>query len=185
MVRLKTRWHNKEATHSFDQIAGALAYNIWKIAMNGVLNLEKADFETNSLKHRMEIIAEYLAFSVHLVDRMTYEQFDENERVAFMTELVGKCAKHYEDNMRDIMGGGDYRKDFIELVNRRMAEYAECDYSAENGPSFGMKRIFSDFVKEVLNEKDKQWIGQQIIDAEAPDILKHLRRAMPNLFMKQ
>lgn len=184
MVRLKTRWHNKEATHSYEQIAGALAYNIWKIAMNGVLNLEHADFETNSLKHRMEIIAEYLAFSAHLVDRMSYEQFDENERVAFMTELVGKCAKHYEDNMRDVMGGGDYHKEFIDLVNQRMAEYAECDYSEENGPSFGMKRIFGEFVKQRMNDKDKEWIGQQIIDVEVPEIVKHLRRAMPNLFMK-
>ena len=181
MVRLKTRWHNKDASHSVEQVAGALAYNIWKMAMNGLLNLEKADFQTDSLKHRMEIIAEFLAFIVHLVDRLTIEKFTEDERMEFMTELAKMCAKHFEDNMRDIIGPGDYRTGFIEMLNHRMGEYADFAYDAESGPSFGMKRMFSEFVKERLHEKDKNWIGQQIIDVEVPTLMKQLQRATPGL----
>ena len=96
-VRVKSRWNKKGKTHSVEEIAGALAFILWRIATNGVLSMENAGFQTETQAQRLEIIAEFLAFAIHVADRMTIERFDEEQRVRFMTELAQKCAKHMED----------------------------------------------------------------------------------------
>ena len=182
-MRVKSRWNKKHKTHSIEEIAGALAFILWRIAANGVLSMENAGFSTETQRQRLDIIAEFLAFAIHLADRITIERFDENE-TRFMTELARKCAKHMEDNKRDFMGpGGEYQQEFIDLLNQRMADYAEFDYSEENGPSFGMKRLFGDYVRQQFGEVDDKWVSSQVMDIEVPEILTHLKRATPNLFM--
>lgn len=182
-MRVKSRWSKKDKTHSIEEIAGALAFIIWRIATNGVLSMENADFQTETQRQRLDIIGEFLAFAIHVADRMTIERFDEEQRVRFVTELAQKCAKHMEDNKRDVIGPGEYRQAFIDLLNQRMADYAEFGYSDDEGPSFGMKRFFGDQVKHCFNAEDQKWVGSQVIDIEVPEIMTHLKRATPNLFM--
>ena len=124
-MRIKSRWNKKNKTHSIEEIAGAVAFILWRIATNGVLSLENEDYQTDSQQQRLDVITEFLAFSIHLTDRMTIERFDENERMRFITELASKCAKHLEDNLRDVLGKGNYRQAFIDTLNRRMSDYAE------------------------------------------------------------
>ncbi len=182
-MRVKSRWSKKDKTHSVEEIAGALAFIIWRIATNGVLSMENADFQTETQRQRLDIIAEFLAFAIHVADRMTIERFEEAQRVRFMTELAQKCAKHMEDNKRDVIGPGEYRQAFIDLLNQRMADYAEFGFSEDEGPSFGMKRFFGDQVKLCFNAEDQKWVSSQVMDIEVPEIMTHLKRATPNLFM--
>ena len=182
-MRVKSRWNKKDKTHSVEDIAGALAFIIWRIATNGVLSMENAGFQTETQVQRLNIIAEFLAFAIHVADRMTIERFDEEQRVRFMTELAQKSAKHMEDNKRDIIGPGEYRQAFIDLLNQRMSDYAEFGYSEDEGPSFGMKRFFGDQVIPCFKGDDQKWASSQVMDIEAPEILIHLKRATPNLFM--
>lgn len=182
-MRVKSRWNKKGKTHSVEEIAGALAFILWRIATNGVLSMENAGFQTETQAQRLEIIAEFLAFAIHVADRMTIERFDEEQRVRFITELAQKCAKHMEDNKRDVIGPGEYRQAFIELLNQRMADYAEFGYSDDEGPSFGMKRFFGDQVKLCFSGEDQKWASSQVMDIEVPEVLIHIKRATPNLFM--
>lgn len=182
-VHIKSKWRNKEKTHTVEDIAGAVAFILWRLAGNAVLSMENADFETNSNQQRLDIINEFLCFSIHIADRMTIERFDENERVRFMTELAQKCAKHLQDNMYHMGMKGDYRQGFIDLLNRRMGDYSEFSYREEDGPSFPMKRFFGDHVSKVFGEKNRRWVADQVIDIEVPEILSHLQKAIPNLFM--
>ena len=181
-MRIKSRWNKKNKTHSIEEIAGAVAFILWRIATNGVLSLENEDYQTDSQQQRLDVISEFLAFSIHLSDRMTIERFDENERTRFITELASKCAKHLEDNLRDVIGKGDYRQAFIDTLNRRMADYAEFNYSDEEGPSFGMKRFFGEQITKVLGERHSKWVSSQVMDIEVPEIHSHIKRAIPNLF---
>ncbi|HFQ13770.1 MAG TPA: hypothetical protein ENK40_03125 [Gammaproteobacteria bacterium] len=181
-MRIKSRWNKRNKTHSIEEIAGAVAFILWRIATNGVLSLENEDFQIDSQQQRLDVISEYLAFSIHLSDRLTFERFDEEQRRRFITELAAKCAKHLEDNLRDIVGKGDYRDAFIDTLNRRMADYAGFGYSEEEGPGFGMKRFFGEQITRVLGERNSQWAGAQVIDIEVPEIYSHLKRAIPNLF---
>ena len=183
MVRIKSRWSKKDKTHTVEEIGGALAFIVWKLAMNTMLSMENADYKTETNKDRLDIITEVLAITIHIVDRMTIERFDENERIRFMTELATKCAKHLHDNMRDIGVEGDFKSSFIELLNQRMADYSGFDFDEKEGPSFAMRRFFGDEVSKVMiNVDDKKWVGQQMMDIEIPEIMDHLKRSVPNLF---
>ena len=117
-----------------------------------------------------------------MIDRMTIENFDENERVRFITELVTKTSKHLEDNKRDLMGSGEYRDDFVALLNERINDYAEFSYDEKDGPSFPMKRFFGDKMALIMGEKNQKWVADQIIEIEVRDIMSHLRKSVPNLF---
>ncbi|VAX06436.1 hypothetical protein MNBD_GAMMA25-1886 [hydrothermal vent metagenome] len=181
-MRIKSRWSKKNKTHSVEEIAGAVAFILWRIATNGVLSLENEDYQTDSQQQRLDVITEFLAFSVHMTDRITIERFDENERVRFITELASKCAKHLEDNLRDVQGKGDYRQAFIDTLNRRMADYVDFSYSHEEGPSFNMKRFFGEQITKVLGERHSKWVSSQVMDIEVPEIMSHIKRAIPNLF---
>jgi hypothetical protein len=181
-VRIKSRWSKKGKTHSVEEIAGAVAFILWRIATNGVLSMENADFQTDSQEQRLNVIAEFLAFAIHMADRMTIEKFDDEERMTFMSELAQKCAKHMEDNQRDVLGAGEYRQAFIDTLNRRMADYSEFNYSEADGPSFNMRRFFGQQVTKVMGERNSKWVGDQVIDIEVPEILSHLGKAIPNLF---
>jgi hypothetical protein len=183
-VRVKSKWSRKDKTHSVEEIGAALAFIAFRIAQNGVLTLENNDYQTDTQAQRLQIIAEFLYFTIHLIDRMTIDRFSDEDRMRFMTELAGKSAKHMEDNMRDILGKGDYRQGFIDTLNQRMADYAEFHYDEEDGgPSFPMRRYFGDLVTQQMGEKNKRWVADQIIDIEVPEILTTLNRSIPNLFM--
>ena len=182
-MRIKSKWNKKDKTHTVEDIAAALAFIAFRIAQNGVLSLENNDYQTDTQEQRMHIITEFLCFAIHIIDRMTIEKFDEQERMRFMTELGGKSAKHFEDNMRDLIGKGDYRQGFIDTLNQRMSDYAEFNYSEEDGPSFPMRRFFGDLVTAQMGEKNKKWVADQIIDIEVPEALQTLKRAVPNLFL--
>lgn len=181
-MRIKSRWNKKNKTHSIEEIAGAVAFILWRIATNGVLSLENEDYQTDSQQQRLDVITEFLAFSIHLTDRMTIERFDENERMRFITELASRCAKHLEDNLRDVLGKGNYRQAFIDTLNRRMSDYAEFNYADEEGASFGMKRFFGEQITRVLGERHSKWVSSQVMDIEVPEIHLHIKRAIPNLF---
>jgi len=183
-VRVKSKWNRKDKTHSVEEIGAALAFIAFRIAQNGVLTLENNDYQTDTQAQRLQIIAEFLYFTIHLIDRMTIERFSDEDRIRFMTELASKSAKHMEDNMRDILGKGDYRQGFIDTLNQRMGDYAEFHYDEEDGgPSFPMRRFFGDLVTQQMGEKNKRWVADQIIDIEVPEILATLNRSIPNLFL--
>ena len=182
-MRVRSKWSRKDKTHSVEEIGGALAFIAWRIATNAVLNMENQDYETSTQVQRLDIIAEFLCFTLHIIDRMTIEKFTPEERQRFMVELGQKSAKHMEDNRRDVQGPGEYKQAFIDLLNRRLDEYAECAYTEEDGPSFVMRRLFGDHVTKVMGPKNQKWVTAQIMDIEVPDMCRTLEKSLPNLFM--
>lgn len=182
-MRIKSKWSKKDKTHSVEEIGGALAFIAFRMAQNTVLNLERNDFQTETLKQRVDIISEFLCFIIHLMDRMTIDRFTENERVRFVSELAVKSAKNFEDNMRDLVGPGEYRQSFIDKLNERMNDYAEFHYDIEgDGASFPMRRFFGDLVTQQMSGKNKRWVTDQVIDVEAPEMQQALDKSVPNLF---
>lgn len=182
-MRVRSKWNVKDKTHTVEEVGGALAFIAWRIAQNGVLNLENHEFQTDTQQQRMAIMTEFLCFTIHLIDRMTIERFEPEERQRFMTELAAKSAKNIYDNKKELLGPGEYRQEFIDLLNSRLAEYAEFQYDSKEGPSFPMRRYFGNFVTEMVGDKNRRWVGDQIIDVEAPDLFATLQRSVPNLFM--
>jgi len=178
MARLKAKWNLKNRERTPEQIASAVGFNTWLLAAEACLNHENEGFETNSQSQRLDVISEYLAFSLHLVDRMTYGELEEEERVRFINALGVHLATLVQSNRIDANGPGEYRNQFVELLNTRMDEYSECSYEKESGPGFNLKRILGNHVMAAMGAKDNKWIPDYVIDVESPKVIKGMDRVM-------
>ena len=181
-MRVNSRWNKKDKSHTLEDVAAALAGIAWRIACNGVLELENADFQTDTQMQRLTVIAEFLAFIVHVADRLSAQRMDEETRRRFITELARRCADFMQDNVADVAGPGDYRDAFIGRLNERMSGYAEYAFT-DGSPSFGMLRDFGQQITAVMGPRYSRWISDRIIDVEAPDAVKTLKKAMRDLLM--
>jgi hypothetical protein len=179
-VRVKTKWNLRDRERSLSETAGAMAFILWRIAQQGTLNLENEGFQTDTHAQRLDVITEFLAFLVHLVDRMTAEQFNLEQRQEFITSLAQHLADTMQENRSDAQGKGEYRQPLITRLNERAADYAGFD-CPDNEPGFAFRRYFGENVRAVMGERDNKWITDQVMDIEIPEALKPLRKAIRDL----
>ncbi len=181
-MRVRSKWKAKGKARSVEDVATTLAFITWQIGGQGVLNLENEGFQTDDRRQRMAVIQEFMAFVLHLTDRLCYDELDQAKREEFIVAIARKLADHVYNNMREIGLEGDHRTPFIDLLNVRMADYAEMPF-ADGEPGFQMVRLFGDNVTRVMGERDKKWITDQIIAIQAPEALKTLKRALNDLLL--
>ena len=174
MARLKTKW-NQDRKRKPEEIAGVIGFNLWVLAGESCLFLENEGFETQSRFQRLDVIAEFVAFGAHVADRMVFDEMTASEREIFINALGQHLADTMQGNRADV-DEGEYRSDFINLLNARMNEYSECSYTTEDGPSFSMRRIAGNYVRDVMGDKDNKWIPDYVIDSEIPKMLLALKR---------
>jgi hypothetical protein len=181
-IRLKTQWHNKEKSRSLEEIAQALGFIVWRIAANGLLELENEGFVTYSNAHRLEIMAEFLAFLLHSSDRLAYQdhKLEEDTRRTLITALALHLAGTFAENQQDLFGPGDYQSPFIALINQRGEEYAELNFDGGEA-KVDFLRHFGDKVADILGEKNRHWASQHIIELDGPQALKPLRKALNDM----
>ena len=181
MARLRSRWNLKDRVRSSEEIATAVGVNIWRIASEGLLNLENEGFETISHAQRLDVIAEFVAFLLHMTDRLVYEELEDRDRHRFMIAVARHLADTMQDNRVDANGPGEYRNMFVEMINARMSDYSECFFSEEEGPGFTLRRIFGDLVKTRMGPKDNKWIPDYVMDAEVPKAMASLKKTLAGL----
>ncbi len=177
MVRVKARWNAKNRRQTPEDMGGVLAVNAWKIAGELLLHLENEDFQIDTHRQRLDILEEVMIFLVHLADRMVYGKLDDERRAAVIRAMAIRTAELFQENREELYGPGEYKGPFIEKLNERVREYAE--YPAdEDGPGFAMSRCLGRHVAERVGERHRQWVGDQIIDIEVPDMLPPFRKAV-------
>ena len=181
MARVRTRWNIKDRIRSVEQIASALSVNIWRIASEGLLNLENEGFETISHSQRLDVIAEFVAFLIHVTDRLVYASMDQQDRHDFINALARHLTDIVQHNRVDANGPGNYKNAFIELLNARMSDYSECSFSEEEGPGFSLRRTLGEHVRAQMGRKDNKWIPDYVMDSEVPKALASLKRAIGGL----
>jgi hypothetical protein len=181
-MRLKTKWANQEKERTIEEIASALAFTVWRIAMQGVLNLENENFQTDTQSQRIDIAEEFAIFMIHLTDRMSYEELSNKQRMAFIKALALKMAEYDEDNRQETDGAdGDHGNAFISLLNQRMEDYSDCTWSVADGPGFSMTRTFGDHVTSRVGERDRKWVTTYVQDIETPEAEATLKKALKAL----
>jgi len=186
-VRLKSRWHrskrserNKKgsrAQKTLLDLASVIGINIWKLARESYIRMEKEGFRFREDTQAIEFIEEFLVFQLQIVDRMLYQKVDDTERAGFINGVAKHLAASLADNQYDLLGdtGADdvqYVDRFKQRLNDRSADYADCDFSAEEGPSYPMLLILAHNVAEVLSISDDKWVVQQIMEIEAPEVIE-------------
>lgn len=181
-MRIRSRWNKTGKERTIEENAGALAFIEWRIAGQTLLNLENEGFQTDTQLDRLAVLQELSAFLIHVTDRKVHGDMDEDQRQKFIVALAVKMADTYHDNRVDSEGRGqDFRPGFIDILNQRLADYSE--FSFENGePGYAFKRYLGECVTNVMGEKDRKWISDQVMEIEIPEMLKTLERGLKNLF---
>lgn len=182
-IRLKTKFHTKDQRSSAT-LASVVAVLAWKLAIESIRRMRKADYDIDIGRPYFDFVCEFLVFLALSADRIAYRELDETERIEFTTSLAQNIARFVEENRIMLLGDaapGESRQHFLNLFNQRGGEYAEFDYD-ENGPDFGFKRFFAACLRDVLPEKDKLWVVDQAMDIEAPEALKMINKTLAGLF---
>lgn len=186
-IRVKNKWNDKDKIRTPEDIGSVLSFNFWKVASANVMHLENEGFQTDTHFQRLDVIAEFTAFLVHVVDRVIADKdYSAEDRQALVTALALNLAKTMHDNRRDVSRdmpedvsentATDFRADYIRLVNERMADYSHFSFDKGNQPGFQMRRCVGEYVRDVMGEKDNKWIPDQVMDIEIPDAMKAFKR---------
>lgn len=182
-MRVKSRWFKGEREKSPAEIAGALAFIIWRISDNALKNLRKADFNIDVGPQYISFLGEFLLFMILLSDRIVYARLSEEERQEFTSALANRAAENFAEN-RTLWLGGELRevKDrFIDRLNERSEEYAQFEYTGVD-TSFTFVLYFGQCMREVMQEKDQTWVVDQLMAIEVPEAVKMLDKALIGLF---
>lgn len=182
-MRISSKWRRDRGRPvSVEENAVALAYIIWQIALTAAKNLHAEDFVYETDDQRIAVITEYLAFLVHVSDRLAYLDMEDTVREGFISILAREVARHLQRNQSEIIGPGDYRSAFIALLNERMAEYAATAFR-DNRPGFECLRCLGARVLAIMgNTQVNRWVIDQVMEIDAPAAVDHLQQAMDNLF---
>jgi hypothetical protein len=174
-IRLvKTRWR-KKGPRSLADRAGVIGANVWKLALEFFKHMEKEGFRFGSDRLVTNVLSEFIAFLVQLVDRTVYGRLAEADRAALIAEVVRHLAATMENNQMDLFGPGEYRKPFIDTLNARFGEYAEFEYR-DGEPGYACLRYFASRVAEVMAEGDNRWVIEQMMDIEAPEMVRLVKK---------
>ena len=181
MARLKGGWNQRSRGRTLEEIGSAISFNIWQIAGQGVLDLENEGFQTDTQSQRLDVLTEFAAYLLQIVDRILYDQFELDQRNALISSAGLHMAGILQDNRLETNGEGDHRKQFLTILNSRIGEYSQCQFNRVDGPSFIFLRILGDHVSKQMGERDNKWITGYVIDIAGEKMYKSLRRVLPGL----
>jgi len=171
---VKTRWR-KKGQRTLAERAGVIGANVWKLSLEIFRHMEKEGFRFGSDQLVTAVLTEFIAFATQLVDRAVYGKLGETDRAALIGELAGHLATTMENNQRDLLGPGEYRKPFIDALNARFGEYA--DFECPGGePGYACLRFFATRVSDTMASGDNKWVVEQMMDIEAPEMVRVVRK---------
>lgn len=183
-IRVKTVWFKKDGERSAEEIASAVATTTWRVADKAVDNLGRENYDIITPERGFKLIAEFLAFLVHYCDRMAYATLTPERRIAVLQAVSLRLAEVMEQNIHSMVGkddGRDYKKEFIDFLNRRFAEYAEFEFPDDEKASFPALRFLGLQIRDEMDEKDKTWVMDQIMDIEMPEMMGTVRKSFKGL----
>jgi len=189
-IRMKTKWHRSKRSQrnmegsrkerTMTDLAGIIAFNIWKLTREIYTNMEKDGFLFGEDKQVINMFIEIIAFMIQVGDRTVYGKLTEEERQEFVSAMALDLADMLETNQRELLGEGDYRGAIIEKLNARFGDYSECPYD-DDGPSYEFRRLLALSISQVMAETDNKWVLEQIMDIEVPKALKTLQRMLKDV----
>ena len=192
-IRVKSHRFKPEHAKSPAEQASAMAFIVWRVARQMLERMRGADFAIEAGTPYFAFMRELLVFLVALTDRIAAARLAPADRALFTVAFVRHLARTLEGNEDDLLGApaaGDPRHgdSFIDLVNEVTQHYAEFgaapdakDEDAGFEPDFAFLRYLGHRLEPTLPEKDRRWVIDQVLAAEAPDAVGIVQRAMRDL----
>ena len=195
-VRIKRHWFQDGKERSPEEQATVIAVAVWKSATHGLQGLRKARFSVDIGDPFIKVLTEFVVFLVTVADRVAYlhepsvvtnvDIAQAGWRQTFTVALARRLATIYQENLDQLIGppvsigtsGQGHRAVFVDLLNRRMAEYADFEYG-ESGPEFAFLRYFGNCIEAALPDPaDRRWVLDQIMVSQAPEAIESVDRGM-------
>jgi hypothetical protein len=182
-MRIKSQWFKSDREKTPQEIAGAMAFTIWRIADNALKNTRKANFEIAVGSQYFLFLTEFLIFLIQVADRIAHRQLSAEARFAFTSTLANRVAETLAENQSRLMGDSIavHKQHFIDNLNQRAEEYADFNYGSD-GPEFAFTRYLAFCMREFMDEKDVEWVIDQMMSIEAPEAVEMVEKTMKNLF---
>ncbi len=183
-IRIRSSFHAGGKPRSMAELASVIAMLGWKLAIDSIKRMRAAEYDIDLGNAYFDFVCEFMVFLAHAADRVAYRELTPDQRAEFTTALAVRMAEAIEDN-RDMLlvdvAPGKCQRHFLDLFNRRGAEYGDHGYT-EAGPDFGFRRCFAACLKEVLPEKDRLWAVDQVMEIESPEAIKAMEKTLAGLF---
>ena len=187
-IRIKTKWHRTKrkgaqtaAPKTLLELASVVAFNLWKVAQEPFRRMEKEGFRFAQDQQVTGFITEFIAYLSHSVDRLLYTRVDDVERAQFMNALVQHLAQTMAENQEQLFGEGNYRAPFIDTINVRFDQYAECAFANDTGPSYEFTRLLGEKISDIMTASDDRWVLEQVMEIEAPQAFKIVQRVVQDV----
>jgi hypothetical protein len=182
-MRIKSQWFKSNREKTPQEIAGAAAFIIWRIGDNALKNTRKAKFEIAIGAQYFSFLSEFLVFLIQVADRIAYRKLPADVRFIFTSALANHVAGTLAENQSMLMGNSiaEHKQHFIDKLNQRSGEYADFNYG-DDGPEFAFTRYLAYCMREVMDEKDVEWVIDQMMSIEAPEAVDMVEKTMKNLF---
>ena len=177
-MRIKNHWFRSERPKTPNEIAGAVAFIVWRVAQQVLRNMRRADFEINAGPQYFDFLAEWLIFLVHCADRTALEHLGQ-ARDAFTTVLANRVGEILADNRNDLLADGDrtqVKERFIDLLNLRLTDYADFERV-----DYGCLRFLAGLLAQVVGPRDTVWVHDQVMEIEAPQAIELVQRGVKGL----
>jgi len=193
-MRIKTRWFKSGETKSETEQAGAMAFIVWRVAQQMLKRMRGAQFDIDAGPQYFAFMREVLVFLVAVTDRIAHARLSAAGRAEFTVALVRHLARTLQESEDEWLGAAaagapSHSDTFIDLVNEVMQHYAEfgaepgvADAGAGFHPDFGFVRYLGKRLEPTLPEKDRRWVIEQVMAAEAPEALGIVQSSMRNLY---
>jgi len=183
-IRVKTVWFKKAAgQRAPDEVGSVLASTIWRLSDNAVTGLSRADYDIITPERGVRILGEMAAFLLHVADRTIHGRIADDERARLVQATGSRLAGVMAENIRAMAGddGFDYRANFIDMLNRRGAEYAEFALDPAQ-PGFQVLRFLALAIRELATDADQHWVADQVMEILAPEALGTLRKTIDGFY---
>ncbi len=183
-VRLRTRWHRSTRSErskkgsskpkTLESLSSAVAINVWKLGKDSLQHMEKEGFLFPQDSQVIDVISEYSVYLLHIIDRLIYGELPEEERAPLINGIASHLVETFVANKVELVGPGEYKADFIDRLNDRLGNYAECSFG-NDGPGYDFNRYLGQKVAEVMAASDDKWVLEQVMDIEAPEMAEKIR----------
>ncbi len=183
-LRVKSQWFRPGRPRTPEDMAAALAFIAWRVAQNALKSMRRADFDIDPGPQYFDFLAEAAVFAIQGCWRLVHARYDEAGRAAFMTVLANRVGEELAENRSRLLGDAQppaIKAAFVDLLNRRTAEYAEFGWGPE-GPDFAFLRYFATVLAELMPEKDRRWTWDQVIAIEGPEAAATITKSVAGLF---
>jgi hypothetical protein len=181
-LRIKSHWFKGGQEKAPDEIGGAMAFILYRIGLNALKNMRQAGFDIAVGDQYFEFLTEFQIYLVQIADRLAYTHFQPDDRRTFTVALANRVAETQAENQSDLLGGlaAEHKNNFIEQLNLRAGDYAEFDYSVDGG-KFAFIRYLAHCINDIVDQKDKSWVVDQITAIEGPEAADMVEKSMQGL----